>query len=530
MNFNKFLQIAAAVFLLSGCIGGTPVVHVKPTPYTITPATVTTSYVAGYPNPIYLSGKQTITFVGIAYIKAVADNAIIQSPIVVTPNSDGSIGFQVNPSATALPGHYLGNITVSVCSDSKCNKNLEGSPFKVPYDIEVVSPDGSMTAYNLSPLSEIPGGGDWETFQGNAAHTGYVPVTLNATSFNPRWKWSTPSIQGVQWTPSTITTTGGRLYFSSGPFWNSIATGHELFSYKEEDGSKVWSHSFSDLSEAMTNPPAVFDGKVYIVAGSQQSTAMFAFDASSGTQIFKTPMSSQWEHYLAPTISNQTVYTDGGTYGGLDVFDMLTGQRKFFVNLSQFDGWTPAVDAQFAYVYVGGELQIINIQTGQLTGVIADPNYSWSGYTMGAAPVIGGQGSVFAGNYNNQYQNAIVNFDTVTKTVKWSINGRFSGNPAYSNGVLYASNNLPFSVGAYKESDGSVLWTWTPPVENTRFVSDVLVTNNLVFVSTDTRTYAIDLTTHKAVWSYAASGSLALSINGILYIKGEKSVVAINLK
>ena len=47
----------------------------------------------------------------------------------------------------------------------------------------------------------------------------------------------------------------------------------------------------------------------------------------------------------------------------------------------------------------------------------------------------------------------------------------------------------------------------------------MLLTRNTVVVSTDRSTYAIDRTTHHVVWSYPASGNLALSPNGILYIE-----------
>jgi hypothetical protein len=478
-----------------------------------------------------MSAKQTVTFVGIAYISLVADAAIFQSPITVTTNPDGSLAVQLQTSASATPGHYAGNVTVNVCTDPKCNNHLSGSPFLVPYAVDVISPSGGVTAYNLSTLSALVGATDWGTFQANASHTGFVPVTLNAAAFNPRWKWDAPAYSGVQWTPSDIATGGGRFYVSSGPYWNAMSSQHELFAYKEDDGSQVWSHSFADLAYGSTNPPAFFNGSIYISAGSQQSTAMFAFDATTGAQIFTSPMSSQWEHYLAPTIANNVVYTDGGSYGGMYAFDIGTGQLKFsnFL-LGQYDGWTPAVDANFAYAYIGGALKIVDIQTGLLAGSIADPNYSWNGYTTGGAPVIGATGSVFAGNLSNKAANAIADFDTVNKTVRWSITGAYSGNPAYSNSTLFASNNAPFALEARAESDGSQLWSWTPPSESTRFVSDVLLTNNLVFVSTDTKTYAVDRTTHAAVWNYAASGTLSLSANGILYIKGDKAITAINLR
>jgi len=255
---------------------------------------------------------------------------------------------------------------------------------------------------------------------------------------------------------------------------------------------------------------------------------MFAFDAASGAQLFKARMFSQWEHYYAPTIVNGLVYTDGGSYGGMYAFDTTTGANKFFANsVGQYDGWTPAVDARYAYAYTEGSLGVYDNQTGDKIGSIADPNYSWHGYTTAGAPVLGGANVVYVGNKNG---NAVVSFDILNKKVRWSARGSFSGNPAYDAGTLFASNNSPLALEAYSEADGSKQWTWTPPAGSGTFVSDVLVTNNLVFVSTDTTTYAIDRTTHQSVWSYAASGTLAMSANGVLYIKGSTTIVAINLR
>ena len=70
-----------------------------------------------------------------------------------------------------------------------------------------------------------------------------------------------------------------------------------------------------------------------------------------------------------------------------------------------------------------------------------------------------------------------------------------------------------------------------PPLAgDTDFDSEVLLTRNLVFVSTGLAVYAIDLATHKAVWSYPQPGRLALSRNGILYVHGQQFITAINVK
>ena len=50
---------------------------------------------------------------------------------------------------------------------------------------------------------------------------------------------------------------------------------------------------------------------------------------------------------------------------------------------------------------------------------------------------------------------------------------------------------------------------WTPPAGET-FHRNTVVTNNLVFVSTNVNVYAIDLTTHAKVWSLGAPGSLSM--------------------
>lgn len=60
--------------------------------------------------------------------------------------------------------------------------------------------------------------------------------------------------------------------------------------------------------------------------------------------------------------------------------------------------------------------------------------------------------------------------------------------------------------------------------------SEVLLAKNSAFVSTNLSTYAVDLMTHKAVWSYPVIGNLALSSNGVLYLQGVNTLTAVNAK
>jgi len=84
--------------------------------------------------------------------------------------------------------------------------------------------------------------------------------------------------------------------------------------------------------------------------------------------------------------------------------------------------------------------------------------------------------------------------------------------------VVYAGSNTPKSFDAIDEATGQVLWSWVPPVSDLRFHRNVVVTDNLVFVSTDRAVYALDLATRQPVWSYPTPGTMAISGGGTLYI------------
>ena len=85
---------------------------------------------------------------------------------------------------------------------------------------------------------------------------------------------------------------------------------------------------------------------------------------------------------------------------------------------------------------------------------------------------------------------------------------------------------------------GAVLWQWSlsDPSE-TGFIGNLVLTDNLLFLSTNQRTHAIDLTTHASVWRYGKPGHKALSRQGVLYIATtdgagtqDRGLTAVNLR
>lgn len=463
------------------------------------------------------------------FASATDSTGVLQSPVRVASNGGGSYTFALDTVSTLVGGHYAGNVTIKLCSDQACNVAQAVPSLNVPYDLTVLTANSAWPGDKITALSAWSGAPDWSTFQGNNAHTGYVPVDVKADQMQLRWKRAAVNRSGTGYSVdlSPLVTANGLLYASGA---------NKLTAYRELDGNEVWHYDVSGLAYPSVNPPAVDSGVVYMAAGQQQSTYMLAFDAANGALRFKSPMSSQWENYLSPVVLGGAVYTNAGSYGGLYGFSS-TGERLFVGALSQTSMWSPAADARAIYAYTGDALTLFEPRSGAVLATIRDSSFTNYVYQVGGSAVIGANGGVYAAPYANGYLNGgaignnLTRFDTVKGLVDWRIKGVYTVTPAYADGVLYAPNASPARVEARAEVDGKLLWSWTPPLGGeTAFYGAPVVTKNLLFASTNKNTYAIDLRSQKVVWSYPAAGHLAISANGILYIQNPDALVAVNLK
>lgn len=198
------------------------------------------------------------------------------------------------------------------------------------------------------------------------------------------------------------------------------------------------------------------------------------------------------------------------------------GENWFNASLAQFDQWTPAVNATHAFAFIAGKLYAIDRATGATSYSITDPNWSMWTYSQNSSPMLGSGATVIGINSRSVFDpNRLIAFDTAARSIRWSIAGRFTSEPALANGTVYVVNGT--QLEARSEADGSLLWNWIPNETGTPFdtgnpPANVVVTDNLAFVSTTTRVYAISLATHTAVWSYPRGGRLSVSRNGVLYI------------
>jgi hypothetical protein len=540
----------------TGVISGTPTVAATAAVYTVTaqnPAGRTTfglsvtvtlpvvnvlsgsvfrSVVIGTSVSVLVSIQTNVAVAGTLYATATDPPGLFLHAATVVPHDAGAYAIGLTTSNSAAAGLRADSVTVNLLLDPACQTPAPVPTFTVPFSVNVMTPTSAWPGDHLTSLSAWPGAPEWTTFQGNAAHTGYVPATLNPDRISTRWRRAAtaPFTLGADfYRARNMVTTWGGQFFS--------AEGKNLLASSEHDGSVLWQHDFSTLAWPSTNPPAVSDNVVYIAAGqTPTSTNFFAFDAETGALRFQSPTSSQWDSYLAPAIGPNGIYTPGGTFSGLYRFDPA-GNQLFFTDQAFMYDWSPAVDATGVYSYTGDGLKVVDPISGVASHYIIDPNFRTYTYEIGGSPVLGANGLVFAANYGKTALtsdingNTLIAFDVPADSIKWQVAGGYPTTPAYHAGYVYAANNSPVRLEVRSEASGGLIWGWTPPLAgDTKFFSEVLLTDNVAFVCTNLSLYAIDVTTHNTVWSYPIVGRLALSAQGVLYVAGESTLTAFNVK
>lgn len=97
-------------------------------------------------------------------------------------------------------------------------------------------------------------------------------------------------------------------------------------------------------------------------------------------------------------------------------------------------------------------LAVVDAVTGTLQYEIPDPQFSWGGWSMDIAPVLGA-----SNNMITTQGGRLLSFDLAGRAIGWSVASGFSGTPALAKAVIYVKRSG--QIEARRESDGALLWT-----------------------------------------------------------------------
>lgn len=439
----------------------------------------------------------------------------------------GARDFQaiVTTNPGLMPGRHEGAIHIDLCNDAVCTRRYTGARLAYAFDV--------VPTVNRKPLVRLDAVPEWSSFQGGAAHRGYVPVTLEPSRFSSRWVLRLPGYGQPSGDDRTsgVVTGDDRVYFTS-------ERTNTLYAVSEDTGEIDWSHAFALQGGAAINPPATDGSSVFVTTTGLNDTHAWAFDRNSGGVLFQTPFIAGSVRYAAPITVSGLLVTEGGFEGGTVAFETSGGGPEWFYDGASGALLNPAFDGSTLYRIAGRDLVAIDPEKGKPDFTIAGPGASdaeapYAG--PGRAPIPLGNG----GDVVTLLSSALVRFDVSGRTVKWSIAGQFMGAPAVAHGLVFAFSQSPGRLEARNVETGALEWFWTPPDDEACFFAAPVAVENLIFASTCAAVHAVDLLTHQSVWSFPHAGELAISPNAVLYISrllpgtaitGDGRVSAINLQ
>lgn len=353
----------------------------------------------------------------------------------------------------------------------------------------------------------------WRMVQGNASHTGYVPVRVGRSAPAVAWEWPDAKDSASPPAINPVVTGHGSVYVATESYYCEAT----LYALDALSGAARWTRGFDDTCNF--NPPAVGGDRVFVATSSgHEGAELWALHPGDGRQVFHTPFDNQWYEMPAPTVYDGAIYTNGGN-GGVYAFDRA-GAPLWASSAEDIDIQAPAVGADHVYHYSGTALSILDRASGRRLGTISDtPDPGTFASYMGA-PVIGGHGNVIVHSRSSDGQGRVLSsFNVASKKREWSTAREYDTAPALANSLLYAGRNAGMAVDAIDEFTGEVLWSWSPAPGrgDTGFRHNIIVTDDLLLVSTDAAVYAVDLATRETAWRHDDPGQLALS-GRFLYI------------
>ena len=381
----------------------------------------------------------------------------------------------------------------------------------------------------------------WTTNQGDAGHTGYVPVSLDVSAIHVAWQ---RTFDGKL---NPLAIADGRVFASQ--LSNNSDPTRKVMALDASNGNTIWTASPGGSRLA---PPAYANGTVYVQNTSTDTPTIMpyltGYNATTGAVVTQTQYTQQGgELYNSPTPFQGNVYFVGGTHGGLYSANGTTGATNWFQsNLPQPFGFSPAVNSSFVYGYLSDSfypkgLYAINRTSGAIAYVIPDPYLppGWdTNYALYAATAtLGSQQDAFAISFGR-----LIKFNLASPSIAWVLPNTPTTFAVGKGNVFAAVNDDGSGFGtrldALSEASGQLIWSWTPPNEN--ILSNIVVTDTDLFFATMTKIYGIDLLTHQMDWSadiatnFGAELHLALS-DGQLYFSnvdkhaGETTITAYSL-
>lgn len=448
-------------------------------------------------------------------------------------------------SKTLAPGKYADAIKLRLCANAACTKEYAGSPWSLPYTVNVKSHT------NLVALSPIPDYHGWVSRFGGKTNTGFVPVTLDSAQFTYRWYKRLPKNKAV----TDLVVENDKIFYYEGDTRDVNFSAFSVVALDQRDGSTLWTKTFDPATGGSVLNRGyglnVADGLVSLVhyAPPRGDAYFTALNTGSGQVSVDQ---KAWDYAYAGSgalLEGDYFYMYGSfqSHYGIGRVSRDDGSLNWMLDGPSYDNnisreyWLPTMDSQNIYIY--GQptcnpvqycdpagLSVLDKQTGSKVAFVADPKSTLIDHGEIMPPIITDQGILALSGRRSSIFNytepSLGLYDTTAKSLKWSVNDSFLYQPVVANGVVYTVIPGPSPVSELKLvvrdlASGNVLWS-LPIVNPDGLITDIsdamIITNNLLFVATANQVVAININSHEIVWEYPFGGHIAMTQSGVLVV------------
>ncbi len=362
----------------------------------------------------------------------------------------------------------------------------------------------------------------WTTYQKNGQRNAYVNAGLDFSNASQLW-----SIKISDYLDQVI---GDKNHIY-------LITDNAILSLDPANGHILWSKTF--MTASSINPPSMDDNAVYLqVTDNDSSEYLYAFNRYNGKQIFKTKYIPQGQAYLAPMSLEHNINTPCDHMKGICAYDSVDGKLLWSnADFSWLQDWLPTVTD--AYVIVPAyPLHVFDRKTGKVVFSLSNLLFPvWQGQDEieDVSLVVGTLDDAIYRYYNtSEYseKSFLASVNLKKQALNWKIYEDYSGDPVIGNGVVYITSNgpQPTKIVARSEVDGKLLWTWYDWFYNDADITNLILTNNILLIGSETRTYAISLDGKEEIWTYPLGGTLTLIGNTLYIANSQGRITAISVE
>lgn len=356
------------------------------------------------------------------------------------------------------------------------------------------------------PLEEgsIPSIKSWDITSKSGER--YYPVNLDVRQFKERWR--------IQYGENSPVVRYYNPIAADGRFFGS--SGHDIVALDSIDGGATNFHSIEGLPVRYETP--------------------FLYVLDSGLlrkfHIYKQEfvldfVHSTYSYNEVIGFDNEMVFV-GDTFDGLSAYNTQTGQLVWNEEdySKHFSGFASAKG--LAYYEQNGMLRVIESDTGQY-----EHEYLLE-YCTEERQRIQLLDDRYLLHWGTGTENCMAVYDTKNKKVLWHESVSIQNTTVGGNGILYFIEEPPWrsdekpALKAVELTTGDTIWRLEYP-ENLA-ARDMILTNNLLFVSNKEHVFAVDVVSGQEVWRLELGGTLYFSNHGQLYISTEDVLVAIELE